>query len=213
MRIVFLVCIFLSQAVFSLEDLGTHGQSYDIKEKDLMSQITEGISEEKILEYKKNVNTSVEKLLNPTSEISACLQNNERSYEPIYEVPDDIKTADGRILYRKGYKFNVLEKMQSISASFSKYIIFIDSRDKVQKKLAQDYKEISDILIVSGGMNDFNKTEHDQMQPMIANKQLLDKFQVNCIPSVYEQKNNRFVIKEYASSELEKYYKAKNEKK
>lgn len=196
--------IFLTSVSFALQDIGTYGQTYQIKEKNFLDVVKKQLTIKNIKKYKTNLDASYKKLLTPALGIPLCIETQKRVYAPIYTLKNDIVLPNGKVLYKKGYKFNILKKMREKGGYFRRYIIFIDADSPIQVKLASKYAKEADIIVTDGHMeNLYKKYGH----VYLAKKGLVQSFDVQCVPSFYVQKDDHFEIREYREKYLQRILK------
>lgn len=207
--------IVLLSSLYAYEDLGVYGETKEIKERDfveLLNEKAEAIDYEKL---KKDMDAAVEKSLILNSSLKTCTQTKKRVFEPLIDIPNDVKLPYTEvILQSKEKKYNIL-KENHISMPYN--IMFINANDEIQIELARLYKhELKDkikILMVSGNYNQIAKDpilfDTQVSRDGIENK----AFALECVPSIYSQnKNYTFDIVEYNPQELLKTKEEKNAK-
>lgn len=120
------------------KDLGTHGPTFSIEEEDPIALIQQklkemeerGELEEHKLTLQKKTKDCVERP-KPVEGITKATTNRTFSYDPTYVVKEDIKDHTGKVLYKKGLKFNPLQTL-----SLTHNLIFFDGDDLQQKAWA-----------------------------------------------------------------------------
>lgn len=207
--------VLLATSLFSYEDLGVYGETKEIKERDfveLLNERAESIDYDKV---KKDMDAAVEKSLTISSTLRTCSQTKKRIYEPLIDIPNDVKLPyTDVILQSRDKKYNILKE----NKLFMPYnIMFINANDEVQVELAKLYKhELKDkikILMVSGNYTQIAK------DPILFDTQISrdgfenKAFGLECVPAIYTQnKNFAFDIVEYNPQELLKTKEDKNVK-
>jgi len=115
------------------------------------------------------------------------LQPETRIFEPVYEVEHVVADKNGNILYPKGYLYNPLEHMD-----IPFRIIVVDESDADWlKKQLQD----GDVILLNRGTHGSlsKKLEH---RVYIADKNTIARLNVQSVPSIVIEKDDRFVITE-----------------
>lgn len=186
---------------FAYTDLGIYGNTHIIKEKSFDILIQEKYKENIIKENLLNeINKAYEKSFSITSSLRTCNESLQREYIPELILSEDISLPySNEILFKKGYKYNILKENNIF---FNKYLIFIDASDDVQVKLAKKYNKYADIFIVNGnskellleGYNVYKAREKIEIK-------MLD---VKCVPTVLTQQESIFLINEYNPDDLVK---------
>lgn len=203
---VLIASFILATSLFSYEDLGTYGQTKEIKERDLMELFNERASQ---LDYKKveeEIISNAKKSLIIKSSIPACTENKQRVYEPLVKVNQDIKIPyTDVVLHKKGSSYNILKE----NRLFMPYnMMFIDADDEVQVELAKVYKmELGYKLRVFAVKGNLFKLLKDPIlkESQMAREDLEVKaFDLKCVPSIYAQKEYKFNIVEYSPELIKK---------
>jgi len=204
MKIIIMFILIFYSSLFALQDLGQYGKTYSIKEKNFLDIVKKRLSVKKIEKFKSNMISSYKRLMSPHLGMQLCLSTEKRIYTPFYVLKNNIVLPNGKVLYKKGYKFNILKRMKQQGGSFSRYILFIDASSPIQVKLASKYADVADIIVTDGDMIKlYKKYQH----VYIANKTLIKAFNVQCVPSFYVQKGNHFEISEYREKYLQRILK------
>lgn len=188
------------------EDLGTYGQTFEIKERNFMEELNERATKVDKKKLEEQITKAIDKSLNIQSDIEACIQSKKRIYTPTQTATQDmfIPYTYKRIV-KKGETYNILERNNVIMPY---HLMFIDGTDEVQIELAKLYKsklkQQMRILLVKG---DFRKVVNMPLLSAIKIARQSDEikaFNLKCLPSIYTQKNYSFEITEYNPEELKK---------
>lgn len=185
-----LLLFVLSLLAYGVENLGTYGKTYEIIEPDMYKEIMQRAKEINASKIKKSFYSSLDRYLVPIYDVPICLKNRQRRYTPFLTIPVDIYDKDGKLLYKAGSTINPLEK----GVSFYSYILFIDANDPIQRALAKMLRAKATIVVVKG---DMKKLLSKGIYVYRADKNLIEGFDVECLPSVYTQKEDKFYINEY----------------
>lgn len=195
-KIIFLTCILLSisGANDKYIDLGIYGDMNVIKEKDLMHEIREkskSITKEKMTEAMQK---SIEKYFKVKSNLSLCLKTQDRYLDPTVVLDNDIDLSNFGVFIPKGTTINPLSE-----ALYPGYIIFIDAEDPLQIALASQFNRAasgSSIVIVANG--DMAKARIITEQVYKYDAAVQRTFKPECLPSIYVQQEDKFLIREYS---------------
>lgn len=192
--------------LFAYEDLGTYGELKDIKERDLMDLFTEKANALNYTELEQNIKDNINKSFKIKSKIQSCIATKERTYEPLVEIKEDIRVPFSELkLKEKNSKYNIL-KENNLFIPFN--IIFIDADDEVQVELARVYKqqlkEKLEIYVVRGDLLSLSKYKAFEDVKIARDGLELKAFNVQCLPSIYTQKDYQFSIVEYNPNDLRK---------
>ena len=202
----FLVFALTINILFAYEDLGTYGELKDIKERDLMDLFTEKANALNYTELEQNIKDNINKSFKIKSKIQSCIATKDRTYEPLVEIKEDIRVPFSELkLKEKNSKYNIL-KENNLFIPFN--IIFIDADDEVQVELARVYKqqlkEKLEIYVVKGDLLSLSKYKAFEDVKIARDGLELKAFNVQCLPSIYTQKDYQFSIVEYNPNDLRK---------
>lgn len=184
-------------ASYDIEDFGTHGHLFDIKEVSLLAEIMGKLKEAQDNGKLKELNEQFiarvkEKVLRPV--VVAGIKNADKSrswtYDPTYVQLEDIRDNKGRVLIAAGTTINPLDKLQ-----WGKKVILIDGDNSGQVSWAKSQDGI--ITLVRGA-------------PLIAAKELnrrvyfdqggylCKRFRIEAVPAIIEQDGRLLRITEEA---------------
>ena len=190
----------MSASLFALEDLGAYGKAYEISEPDFFEILHDPSVQKRVVDAAKRVDGSIRENLRGHGSTGACLATATRHYEPVYVLDKDIVLPNGKVLYKKGYRFNILEKMGASGGRFGHAIMFVDADSPVQRAFVRKYAgEKTDVIVVRGDGETLRKEGY---RIMVANDTIAKRFDLRCLPSYYIQDGNRFEIREYSEKWL-----------
>lgn len=136
----------------SAKDLGYHGEVFRIKEQSLLEVIKERLlrmqENGSLKTYQKQLaEHAKQKALNPDPVKGINRTNIPRVfyYDPTITLPQDLKDHEGRIFARKGDTANPLQ-----ITPLTKWMLFIDGKDKSQVDWALAQPKTSKIIMVKG---------------------------------------------------------------
>lgn len=116
-------------------DLGTHGQTFDIAERDILEMISEQLKRAEASgrmgqlqeEFKRRVQAKVERP-NPVPGLVRTVEPRSWLFDPSIIVPQDFSDHRGRVFARAGQRINPLERLPG----FDRILIFLDGDDATQ---------------------------------------------------------------------------------
>lgn len=116
-------------------DLGTHGQTFDIAERDILEMISEQLKRAEASgrmgqlqdEFKRRVQAKVERP-NPVPGLVRTVEPRSWLFDPSIIVPQDFSDHRGRVFARAGQRINPLERLPG----FDRVLIFLDGDDAAQ---------------------------------------------------------------------------------
>lgn len=183
------------------EDLGVYGNTHKIKEDSFKLQLHSNYKEN----FKKDIFLEELKKKYRASfyiknDLEPCAESTQREFIPEVILEDDISMPyTNEIIYKKGIAYNILKENNIF---LNKYLIFIDANDKNQVSLAKAYSKYADIFIVNG---DIKPILDDGIKAFVAREKLEAKaFDVKCLPSIYTQQEDSFIVNEYNPEDLKK---------
>jgi conjugal transfer pilus assembly protein TraW len=193
--ILLLVGIFIAnnQDVFAqLIDLGVEGDVFEIKEPDMREWIK---NKAKNFDFVKLQNELTDKVTNfkPKGfEISRAIEYKTHYYNPEVVLTEPLFDHKGNILKPAGYRDNPLNYF-----SFTQTLVFFDGNDEKQLKYAFDIEAQKDnvVLIEVNGdvLGDIKKYKKSIF---FANQNLVDKLQIQRVPSMAYQEGMMIRIDE-----------------
>lgn len=199
--LVLLFLLFSKTAVAT--DLGIHGVTYPIKEKNLLEEIQEKLQEAKKDGRLEKFQNGVKQQMfdhannpNPVEGIGKANKNREWLYDPSVSWAEDLKDQNGKVFYRAGTKVNPLDKI-----SLTKILLFIDGSDSEQVKWALDIyktrKGRAKIILVKGKIIDLMKK--NKVRLYFDQKGFLTtKFAIHAVPASVEQEGKMLRLREVA---------------
>jgi UTP-glucose-1-phosphate uridylyltransferase len=176
--------------------LGTRGETYEITDRDFSSLIKERSGQINRKELKKKYYDAIDKELTVKNEnIKLCINNNERTYTPTFNLKKDIYLPiTGELLRKKG-KYNLLDEL---TMPLSKYIFFVNTDSEKEVEMAKEYSKLNSsniqFIVVNG---DMKKLLYFGTKAQKGTKELVDIFNVSCTPSVVVQNGSTLQISEY----------------
>ncbi|WP_456469983.1 hypothetical protein [Caminibacter sp.] len=159
---------------------GREGHLYDISEPDMWEEIVKKSKEVNETYFYNLLRKALNKAFTVDYDLPVCGSLQIVKFQPVYTLQRDIY-ANGALLYKKGYRFNVLERLNKLMPSQKPIIIFGSLDNNLSKKiglsLIKKYKNA--IFAVTKG--NIKKLAYEYPYKVAkANKVLLDKFNVKC---------------------------------
>jgi len=194
-RLVLALLAVLAVTCAHAKSLGSVGTTYEIAEKDALTEIEErakGIDWGKVVQRK-----AVEDYDGPQDRISLPRAGRDRTFtvNMSYTLQMDIPDGKGGILYPKGYTFNPLDYV-----AFAKTLVVINGSDPEQVKwfAASEYKNRLDVmlLLTEGRYGRLGKKLNVSL--FYADTQLVERLQLAAVPSIIRQEGREMVVREVA---------------
>ncbi len=115
-----------------------------------------------------------------------------------YTLKDDVHDSYGKVLYKKGFRFNPLHYI-----SMNDRYVFINYNDKKQREWVKNEKINKDLtarIIITDGKV-FDAIKEFEREVFYANDILIDKFKIEAVPSIVEQEQDRVKVKQFKLEE------------
>ena len=196
-------CAFILLILFGTialaKDYGVSGHTFEIKEEGFLSMIYRKLEEINLSEENKKMQQlAVKKVEQPTAVegIKKAEKDQSFTFDPTYEVTEDIILPSGQVLYQIGTKVNPLEHVK-----LDKKLVFIDGKDKDQvrwfiKQVGEgNFKEEDKLILVNGRPLELG----DELQRQVYFDQagvLTSLFKIEKVPAIVEQEDKLLRIRE-----------------
>ena len=178
------------------------GRTYNIVEPDAYEEILNAAKKVNLEKYKKALQKKVRELAVVNEfNLPYAKETKTRYYEPRFELPFDIKDANGRIIYPKGFTFNPLQYM-----SLYGVFIFFDASSAEQLNWLKNggYTKRLDVMFIAV-RGDIIEAEKLLKVPVYkATKTILERFDVKKIPSIIRQNGSYLEITEVGMKDVKK---------
>ena len=197
-----LVALALSfSAPAKAEHLGTYGETFEISEEDLLSQIKRRLTEMRgsgeldrlEREFADRAKAKI-KRPTPVFGISHTLEPRSWSYDPSWTSPEDIRDAEGRLVIAAGQTVNPLDAVR-----WRTPLLLIDGDEKAHVDWALRQSEISPwgvkIILTNGAPFELEKTIQ---QPVYFDQEglITTKFGVRSVPAKISQAGRQLQVEE-----------------
>ena len=189
MQLFFLLFFVGVSSLHAFVDLGLWGTQYDIKENFEFKEPSTPIVND------NTVQQAYKKALKSNQQLPECIKSHDRKMNPTVVLDHDINMPKYNLFIKKGTSFNYLDIKK-----LERYMIMIDGSNPQHVEFAQYYKAVADIIIYNGNTEVFQDWSDGHIY--IADESFQKAFQVKCLPSVYTQETNQFLIREYNIKEL-----------
>lgn len=179
----------LSSTLYAYHDMGVWGTQYGIVESIEFKEPSKPILEDAQIEK------SFQEALISRQTLPECVKTVDRHFDPTVVLEHDIDMPKYNIHIKKGTKFNYLQhkKMQ-------RYMIMIDGGNGLHVEFAKHYLPVSDVVIYNGSTEVISEWLDGHIY--IADESFQKAFKVKCLPSVFIQENETFLIREYNLKEV-----------
>ena len=194
---VIVITLLLGTASVQAKVLGTYGMTYQISEKDALSEIETRAGQvdwNKVLDKRK-----VENYQGPPDRMSLPRARRNRSFlvDMTYTTEIDIPDGKGGILYPKGYTFNPLDYV-----TYPKTLVVINGSDPDQVKwlaLSEYDKRLDVTLLLTEG--NFKTVAKKVSRPVFyADRKIIERLKLQALPSIIRQKGRLLEVTEVALS-------------
>lgn len=189
------IALMVSAVPIQAKVLGTFGTTYQISERDALSEIEERARQvdwNKVLDKKK-----VENYQGPPDRGNLPRAKRNRSFlvDMTYTTEIDVPDGKGGILYPKGYTFNPLDYV-----AYPKTLVVIDGSDPEQVKwlASSEYDKRLDVTLLLTEGN-FGTVAKRISRPLFyADRKIIERLKLKAVPSVIRQKGRLMEVTEVA---------------
>lgn len=196
-----LIITFFSAYVFAaIVDLGEHGATFEILEKDLLKVLQQKMSsgEGQQLLAQLDENLMKEKINGPQPKavphITLAKDDREFYVDPSLELSTDLSDHKGQVFYKAGEKVNPLSMI-----TLSKGYIFIDGDKKSHIEFAKNVcnQKHMFIILVKGNIQQIQKENPSLHIFFDQDGVMCHRFQITKVPSVMEQDGLKLKVTEH----------------
>ena len=175
------IIVILATTVAFCKDFGTFGQTFPIKEEDLLDYLQKQKTQKSLSSIKDRLLAMAQNPA-PVKGVFEATEYHRFFIDPTFTAQQDIKDAQGRIVIKKGTSVNPLQKI-----SLSKGLLFFDGSKSSHVKWAREQKGDFKWVLVAGKPIDL---ESQEGQPVYFDQQghYLSRFNINHIPAKITQK-------------------------
>lgn len=201
-KVLVLPLLFIT-SIFAYTDLGTYGKTFEIKEKNFKIQLKEQYEKVDKVELENKLKNSYKDSFIIKSSFENCTMTKVREYEPIIKLDNNVKIPFTGEDAAKAGEYNIL-KEKNIFLPYN--IMFIDADDELQVELAKVYKmQLRNkirILVAKGDYAKLTREPLFEYAKVARETNEAKAFNLKCLPSIYTQKENKFIINEYKPKDL-----------
>jgi conjugal transfer pilus assembly protein TraW len=194
---IFMVAGFALAPCFA-EDLGTFGKTFEIAEKDLLSEIREKLlrmaADGTMEREQKKMREQVAKDFKRPKAVGGIVHTvkpRRFEFDPSVSVTRDLKDHRGRVFARKGDRFNPLDLI-----FMSKPLLFIDGDDEDQIDWGRrqlEFRPTAKVILVKGSPFDIEK-KLDREIFFDQHGTLTQKFGIKQVPAIVYQESGKKVL-------------------
>lgn len=179
------------------KDFGVHGSTFEIAEGSAMEMIQQGLKGvEKTGQLEKHQLATQQKVSrralnpNPVAGLKKAVRTRTFIYDPSITLSQNLKDEKGRVLVKKGGRFNPLD-----TVSLSRPLVFFDGEDEAQKAWVLKHHQASKLILVRGSPQGFEKSWN---VPIYFDQGgvLTSKLKIKATPAVVRQKGKGLEIQE-----------------
>ncbi len=185
------------------KDYGIQGTTYEIKEKNLLSEIQERLQEAKnngqLDKFQNGVKKQMLDQANNPREVVGIVKASiarEWVFDPSISWPEDLRDQNGKVFYRAGTKVNPLDHV-----SLTKALVFINGADDKQVKWALQQHSVrkgrAKIILIKGRLLDLMRANKVRFY-FDQGGNLTKKFSIHAVPAIVEQEGKILKVREVA---------------
>lgn len=180
----------------------TQGSVYEIQEQNIIELIKKHVEnnkdkiEAKFQKLKEEQKKKIQAYKPPdlSKTIAPAKKDAIRYPNPSYELKDDIKDANGAILYPKGYKFNPLHYIQLTD----RYVFFDYTKpEQVAWVKSNKFDEQLNVRLIMTDGRVFDAMKDFGREVFYANDQVLNRFEIQATPTLVFQEGDRIRLEEF----------------
>lgn len=198
---VIFLCVMIN--MYAYTDLGTYGETYEIKEENFKTQLSNQYDKVDKKKLNEQVLNSYKDSFKIKSSFNTCTVTTKREFEPIVKLEQDVTIPFTDENAAKKGEHNILKERNIF---FPYNILFIDADDELQVELARYYKaQLQNqirILVAKGNFSKFSKEPLFKYAKVAREGNEAKAFGLKCLPSLYTQKDFKFIINEYNPKDL-----------
>lgn len=185
------------------QNLPIEGQTWPFAEKNAIEEIKSVYSRDKDIvdaRMKKAKEESLEKLKHykapNTVSLPRATKDNVFFPNMVYTLDRDLRNADGKLLYPKGFSFNIMDY-----TNLGMKIVIFDPTDKEQMEWFQKTsyaKSLTDMVLISDG-EVFEVNKKITRPLYYLSKPIVDRFGLKHTPCIVEQEGNKIKVTELST--------------
>ena len=200
---ILIVFLFLAKILFaSVVDFGVQGKEYPIEEEDYritMQKKLDAIPPKKINALlKKNITNS----MISNNNIGECKQSKVYSLKDYVIAPFDAYDNTGKLLYKQGDKIFVPKNINAPDFS----MCIVDGKD--EDAMIDDINYLHSLhhdcnfILNNYSVEKFTREFPSVKKVYILNKAVIERFKVNCYPTIIEERKNIITHREISKEEI-----------
>lgn len=166
----------------------TKGQTFDIVEPDLLTEIKQ---KAKRVDWKTL--SSNMKLAQKFARLPIATEDNAYYHTPIATLPFEVKDKDGKVLYAKGYKFNPLK----YTTLPNKLIVLGAPRHLQMVSDLSSLVSVDDTLLIAN-MDTRKFIKQTGRRAFLLTKDAIRRLGVKQLPAIIRQQGDKFLIQVFA---------------
>jgi len=180
----------------TVHDLGRHGRTYPIAERDMAELVRERASKLDLISMRRGLSGDARRFELPREmrvQLPEATETKERPADVSYTLPHDIRDERGHVIYPAGYRFNPLGHV-----SFAKTVAVVDARRPTQlrwlDRLLKERGRASVLVLVAGG-SPFELGERLKTPAYYLLPQIKERLALARVPSlVWEDKARKVMV-------------------
>ncbi len=185
----------------TINDYGKYGEVFEIIEDDLIEVMKEKLQKQQetgaLQALEKKIEQNVrDNVRNPkrVAGIRKATEHREYYYDPSVFLKADIKDHNGKVLIRKGERFNPLDKMPF----FEKELLFIDGEDEEQVEYLKKIIKADKNLRIITRHFEKNMAENQGSKEVNKGKNDVNNSRINWLPNEESKETLRIIPRRFA---------------
>lgn len=173
------------------------GKTYPFAEKNAIDDIFQYIEnnkekiEKKLEDIRKEQKQKVTQWKPEQNKLTSAKKNKIFYPDMSYVLKDDIKDGNGKVLYKKGFKFNPGDYVR-----LHQELIVINANNKSEVKWATKYFDSPKYMILLSDGNAYKFSQKIKRPVFYLTKDISNRFQIAATPSIIKQIQNQIQVSE-----------------
>jgi conjugal transfer pilus assembly protein TraW len=167
------------------------GQTFPIAEPDTLSEIEERAAKVDWNALRERAGAHSQAFL--SARLPIAEHDSSRLFDPTYTLPQDISDSGGKVLFRKGTRVNVYQRIHDPA----RYIVIAD--DPAQIRWLTDVVKPGeqDVVLLANG-NVYEARERTQLDLYLLDERFIERFGLQHVPSIVHQEGTMLRVEEFA---------------
>lgn len=127
-----------------------------------------------------------------SKELPRATQDESRLFDPTYNLPDDIRDQNGKVLFPKGFPINVYTRIQVPG----RYIVIGDREEDFRWLREIARPQAADKVLIAGG-NALLVRQQRRVPVYVLEDRFIERFGLRAIPAIVQQEGTQLRVREF----------------